>query len=85
MLAEVVGPGLVLALIYPVSLVLVVWAVVSMIRQPLWRMSRGRKLTWAWPYILGWLFLGGGGGGGGVVAVIYLCGVRPRLPAVQRL
>jgi len=56
-----------------------------MIRQPLWRMSRGRKLTWAWPYILGWLFLGGGGGGGGVVAVIYLCGVRPRLPAVQRL
>jgi type II secretory pathway component PulF len=81
MIATVLGPGFALALVYPASLVLVVWAVVSIMRQPLWRMSRGRKLAWVWPCVLGWIFLGGIVGG--IVAAIYLAGVKPKLPAIQ--
>ena len=84
-LAEVFGfgPDLLLAVIYPASLVLVIWAIVDIIGQPTWRMNRGRKLTWLWPCALGWLLLGGVVGG--IVAVVYLTGVRPKLPAFQQL
>ena len=76
MTAEIFGVDGVIPLLYLVSLVFVVWAVADIINQPTWRMSRGRKLTWIWPCVLGWLVLGGVGG---VVAVIYLTTVKPRL------
>ena len=66
--------------LYIVSLVVVVWAVVDIVRQPTWRMSGGRKLAWVASCILGWLLLGLVGA---VVAGIYLGVVRPRLSAVR--
>ena len=83
MLAEVFGPDLLFAVVYPASLVGVIWAIADIIGQPTWRMDRGRKLTWLWPCALGWLLLGGIVGG--VVAVIYLARVRPKLPVSQQL
>lgn len=71
--------GLVTVL-YIVSLVIVVWAVVDIVRQPTWRMSGGRKLAWGASCILGWLVLGLVGA---VVAGFYLGMVRPRLPAAR--
>jgi hypothetical protein len=64
--------------VYIVSLIVVVWAVVDIIRQPAWSMSGGRKLGWAAACILGWLVLGIVGA---VAAGIYLGAVRPRLAA----
>jgi hypothetical protein len=82
MMAEISGsdgviPLLCIALLYVGSLVFVIWAVTDIIGQPAWRMSRGRKLTWLWPCVLGWLVLGVVGG---VVSVIYLTTVKTRLP-----
>jgi hypothetical protein len=67
-----------LTVVYIISLIVVGWAVVDIIRQPTWSMSGGRKLAWAAACILGWLVLGIVGA---VAAGIYLGVVRPRLPA----
>jgi hypothetical protein len=83
MLAEVSGPGIALAVLYPASLVFVVWAVADIIGQPTWRLSSGRKLTWLWPCVLEWLLLGGIVGG--IVAVVYLVGVRSNLPPIRQI
>jgi len=78
MTAEISGVSPVVpGVLYLVSLIFVVWAVADIVNQPAWRMSRGRKLTWIWPCVLGWLVLGVVGG---VVSVIYLTTVRKRLP-----
>jgi hypothetical protein len=75
--AEIFGADPVIPVLYLASLVFVVWAVADIINQPTWRMSRGRKLAWIWPCVLGWLVLGIVGG---VVSAIYLTTVKTRLP-----
>ena len=77
MTAAIVGVNPVVPVLYLVSLLFVIWAVADIVNQPAWRMSRGRKVTWIWPCVLGWLVLGVVGG---VVSVIYLTAVKPRLP-----
>ena len=64
--------------LYIVSLIVVVWAVVDIVRQPTSRMSGGRKIAWAAACILGWLLLGVVGA---VAAGFYLAVIRQRLPA----
>jgi uncharacterized integral membrane protein len=76
-MAEISGSDGVIPLLYVGSLIFVIWAVADIVNQPAWRMSRGRKLTWLWPCVLGWLLLGVVGG---VVSVIYLTTVKTRLP-----
>lgn len=63
-------------LLYVGSLVLVVWAVVDIVRQPGWRLSMARKLGWGIGAVVGWLVLGLIGA---LVAAMYLFGVRRRL------
>jgi hypothetical protein len=75
--AEISGANPVIPILYLASLVFVIWAVADIVNQPAWRMSRGRKLAWIWPSVLGWLVLGVVGG---VVSVIYLTAVKRRLP-----
>lgn len=78
MTGEISDANPVIPVLYLVSLVFVIWAVADIVNQPAWRMSRGRKLTWIWPCVLGWLVLGVVGG---AVSVVYLTTVRARLPA----
>ena len=77
MTAELSGANPLIPLVYLSSLVFVIWAVADIVNQPAWRMSRGRKLTWIWPCVLGWLVLGLVGA---VVSVIYLTTIKTRLP-----
>lgn len=70
----------VVSVIYVASLIFVIWAIVDIVRQPSWRMSRGRKLGWGLASGVGWLFLGLIGA---IVAGVYLVGVRPRLSSLR--
>jgi hypothetical protein len=47
----------VISLVYVESLIIVVWAIVDIVRQPRYLMTRDRKLGWAWPPALADSFL----------------------------
>ena len=66
----------VISLIYIASLIIVIWAITDIVRQPSYLMSRNRKLGWALAAGLGWLALGFVGA---MVACVYLIVVRRRL------
>jgi tetrahydromethanopterin S-methyltransferase subunit F len=70
----------ILSLIYFASLIIVIWAIADIVRQPNYLMSRNRKLAWGLAIGLGWLVLGFVGA---IVAGIYLSVVRARLRAVR--
>lgn len=64
--------------VYLVSLVVVVWAVVDVARRPSAVMSNGKKAAWIIGCVVGWFFFGLIGA---VVAIVYLVGPRRRLNA----
>jgi tetrahydromethanopterin S-methyltransferase subunit F len=70
----------VISLVYIASLIIVIWAIVDIIRQPSYLMSRNRKLGWGLAAGLGWLILGFVGA---IVAGVYLLVVRTRLRALR--
>lgn len=77
MVAAISGVSLTVGLaLYLVSLAVVIWAVVDIVRQPPSRMGAGRKVGWVLGSVVGWLLLGVVGG---IVALVYLAAVRPRL------
>ena len=65
-------------LIYGVSLMLVMWAVLDIVRRPSNELPTGRKAVWILGAAVGWLFLGIAGA---FVAVVYLVGPRRRMNA----
>jgi hypothetical protein len=69
------APSLVL---YAVSLVLVVWMVVDVVRRPQSTMALSRKAAWIAGSIVGWLFFGFIGA---AIAIVYLVGPRRRMNA----
>jgi tetrahydromethanopterin S-methyltransferase subunit F len=70
----------VVTLVYIASLIIVVWAVADIVRQPSYLMSRNRKLGWGLAAGLGWLILGFVGA---IVAGVYLIVVRTRLRSLR--
>jgi tetrahydromethanopterin S-methyltransferase subunit F len=70
----------VISLIYIASLIVVVWAIVDIVRQPSWLMSRNQKLGWGLAAGLGWFLLGLVGA---VVAAVYLIVIRTRLRSLR--
>ncbi len=70
----------VVSLVYIASLIIVIWAIVDIVRQPSYVMTRNRKLGWGLATGLGWLVLGLVGA---VVAGVYLFVVRTRLRALR--
>jgi uncharacterized membrane protein YqjE len=78
MLATSSALGSVFTLIYVVSLVLVIWAVVDVARRPSTVMSNGKKAGWIVGSVVGWFFFGLIGA---AVAIVYLVGPRRRLNA----
>ena len=69
------APSLVL---YAVSLVLVVWMVVDVVRRPQSTMAISRKAVWIVGSVVGWLLFGFLGA---AVAIVYLVGPRRRMNA----
>jgi hypothetical protein len=69
-----------ISLVYIASLVIVIWAIVDIVRQPSYLMSRNRKLAWGLAIGLGWLVLGFVGA---IVAGVYLLVARARLRALR--
>jgi hypothetical protein len=76
-MAALSGIGLLVYALYIVSIALVVWAVVDVVRRPAWVMSAGRKVAWVAGLVVGWFVLGLVGG---IVAALYLGYFRKRLP-----
>jgi hypothetical protein len=70
----------VVTLVYIASLIIVVWAVADIVRQPSYLMSLNRKLGWGLAAGLGWLILGFVGA---IVASVYLIVVRTRLRSLR--
>jgi protein-S-isoprenylcysteine O-methyltransferase Ste14 len=70
----------VISLVYIASLVIVIWAIVDIVRQPSYLMNRNRKLGWGLATGVGWLVLGIVGA---IVAGVYLFVVRTRLRALR--
>jgi protein-S-isoprenylcysteine O-methyltransferase Ste14 len=70
----------VISLVYIASLVVVIWAIADIVRQPSYLMSRNRKLGWGLAIGLGWLALGFVGA---IVAGVYLAVVRTRRRALR--
>jgi tetrahydromethanopterin S-methyltransferase subunit F len=70
----------VISLVYIASLIIVIWAIIDIVRQPSYLMSRNRKLGWGLAAGLGWLILGFVGA---IVAGVYLLFVRARLRAAR--
>jgi hypothetical protein len=70
----------VISLVYIASLVIVVWAIVDIVRQPSYLMSRNRKVGWGLAAGVGWLVFGVVGA---IVAGVYLLVVRTRLRALR--
>jgi hypothetical protein len=68
------------SLVYIVSLIIVVWAIIDIVRQPSYLMSRNRKLSWGLAIGLGWLVLGFVGA---IVAGVYLFVIRTRIRALR--
>jgi hypothetical protein len=64
--------------LYAVSLVLVMWMVVDVVRRPGSQLPPGRKTVWIMGAVVGWLFFGIVGA---FVAVVYLVGPRKRMNA----
>jgi hypothetical protein len=76
--AAVVGTSAATFLIYGVSLILVVWCVIDVMRRPADELPRGKKTAWVLASSLGWLLFGIVGA---AIAVFYLVGARRRLNA----
>ncbi len=69
----------ILGVLYMISIVPVVWAIVDMARRPVWQFSRLRKLTWAVLLGFGLVFLWPVGP---AASIIYLTVLRRRFPPV---
>ncbi len=65
-------------LLYAVSSVLVIWAVIDVARRPSDAVTPVKKAAWIAGSVLGWFFFGLIGA---VVAVVYLVGPRRKLNA----
>jgi uncharacterized membrane protein YqjE len=76
-----VSPSLPTVLLYALSLVLVMWTVVDVVRRPIYLLSPGRKMAWIAGSVVGWLFFGIVGA---FVAIVYLVGPRRRMNAQLR-
>jgi hypothetical protein len=76
-----VDPSLPTALLYAVSLVLVVWTVVDVVRRPAFVLPVNRKVVWIICSVVGWLLFGIVGA---FVAIVYLVGPRRRMNAQLR-
>ncbi len=68
------------SLVYIASLIIVIWAIIDIVRQPSYLMSRNRKLGWGLATGLGWLVLGFVGA---IVAGVYLFVIRTRMRALR--
>jgi hypothetical protein len=77
-MTALVGPSLPAALVYAVSLLLVGWAIVDIVRRPSHQLPTGRKALWIICSVVGWLLFGIVGA---AVAVVYLIGPRKRMNA----
>lgn len=64
--------------LYAVSLILVVWMVVDVVRRPQSTMALSRKVAWIAGSVVGWLVFGFIGA---AVAIVYLVGPRRRMNA----
>ena len=69
----------ILGVLYMISIVPVVWAIVDMARRPVWQFSRLRKLTWAVLLGFGLFFLWPVGP---AASIVYLAVLRRRFPPV---
>jgi cytochrome c oxidase assembly factor CtaG len=76
MSVALVSPNAPTLLLYAVSLVLVMWAVVDVARRPNNELPLRNKVAWIVGSVVGWLFLGIVGA---FVAVVYLVGPRRRM------
>jgi hypothetical protein len=74
MLAEIFGIDGLIILLIPISLGLVIWAIVDVAGRP--ALSSGAKAGWIIGLVLGTFLFGVVGL---VTALVYLIGVRPRL------
>jgi hypothetical protein len=74
MLAAIFGVDGLLVLLLPITLGLVIWAIVDVAGRP--SLSSGAKAGWIISFVLGTFLFGVVGL---VIAVVYLVGVRPRL------
>ncbi len=70
----------VISLVYIATLIIVVWAIVDIVRQPSYLMSRNRKVGWGLATGVGWLVFGVVGA---IVAGVYLLVVRTRLRSLR--
>jgi hypothetical protein len=81
MTVAIVSPSLPTVLLYAVSLVLVMWTVVDVIRRPTYVLPARRKAVWIIASVVGWLLFGIVGA---FVAIVYLVGPRRRMNAQLR-
>jgi hypothetical protein len=81
MTVALVSPSLPTVLLYAVSLVLVMWTVVDVIRRPTYVLPTRRKAVWIIASVVGWLLFGIVGA---FVAIVYLVGPRRRMNAELR-
>jgi uncharacterized membrane protein YqjE len=81
MTVALITPSLPTVLLYAVSLVVVIWTVVDVIRRPIYVLTSGRKVAWIVGSVLGWLLFGIVGA---FVAIVYLVGPRRRMNAQLR-
>lgn len=73
-----VGANVATFVIYGVSLILVMWCVVDVMRRPRDELPPGKKAAWVLGSLLGWLLFGIVGA---AIAVFYLVGQRRKLNA----
>jgi hypothetical protein len=78
MTVALTSPSLPTILLYAVSLVLVAWTVVDVVRRPAYLLSPGRKVAWIVGSAVGWLLFGIVGA---FVAIVYLVVPRRRMNA----
>jgi hypothetical protein len=79
--AALIAPSLPTTLLYAVSLVLVIWTVVDVLRRPAYVLPVNRKAMWIICSVVGWLLFGIVGA---FVAIVYLVGPRRRMNAQLR-
>lgn len=70
---------LVLGALALVSLVPIVWAIVDVLRRPVWQFPNGRKVLWVITLVVGWLVLWPMAL---LSSLLYLVVVRRRIPTV---
>jgi hypothetical protein len=79
--AALINPSFPTVLLYAVSLMLVMWMVVDVIRRPTRVLPARRKVVWIICTVVGWLLFGIVGA---FIAIVYLVGPRRRMNAELR-